>query len=64
MCHPVFLYYRLQYWTPLLIGDVKFPAGDPTIIGGSFAKWNDIVGNGISEKDVHDRVFPAMQVLA
>lgn len=51
-------------WTPLLIGDVQFPAGDPTITGGSFAVWNDIVGNGITEKDVHDRVFPAMQVLS
>jgi hexosaminidase len=51
-------------WTPSMIGDVRFPAGDPTIIGGSFAAWNDIVGNGISEKDVNDRVFPAMQVLS
>lgn len=51
-------------WTPSMIGDVSFPAGDPTILGGSFAEWNDIVGNGISEKDVHDRVFPAMQVLS
>ena len=53
-----------ENWTPSMIGDVRFPAGDPTIIGGSFAAWNDIVGNGISEKDVHDRVFPAMQVLS
>ena len=51
-------------WTPSIIGDVRFQPGDPTIIGGSFAEWNDIVGNGISEKDVHDRVFPAMQVLS
>jgi len=51
-------------WTPLIIGNVHFTAGDPSIIGGSFAEWNDIVGNGISEKDVNDRVFPAMQVLA
>ena len=51
-------------WTPSMIGDVNFPPGDPTIIGGSFAEWNDIAGNGISEKDVHDRVFPAMQVLS
>ncbi|WP_051691984.1 family 20 glycosylhydrolase [Pedobacter borealis] len=51
-------------WTPSMIGKVSFPAGDPSIVGGSFAEWNDIVGNGISEKDVHDRVFPAMQVLS
>ncbi|WP_221452763.1 family 20 glycosylhydrolase [Mucilaginibacter sp. FT3.2] len=51
-------------WTPSMIGDISFPVGDPTILGGAFAVWNDIVGNGISEKDVHDRVFPAMQVLS
>lgn len=53
-----------QNWSPSMIGDVSFQPGDPTILGGAFAEWNDIVGNGISEKDVHDRVFPAMQVLA
>lgn len=51
-------------WTPSMIGNIRFSPGDPTILGGSFAVWNDIVGNGITEKDVHDRVFPAMQVLA
>jgi len=51
-------------WTPSMIGNITFRVGDPMIIGGSFAVWNDIVGNGISEKDVHDRVFPAMQVLS
>jgi hexosaminidase len=51
-------------WSPSLVGNVAFCAGDPSIMGGSFAEWNDIVGNGISEKDVNDRVFPAIQVLA
>lgn len=51
-------------WEPRMIGNITFPLGDPTIIGGSFAVWNDIAGNGITDKDVHDRVFPAMQVLA
>lgn len=51
-------------WTPDRVGDVQFLPGDPDIVGGSFAEWNDIVGNGISEKDVNDRVFPALQVLA
>jgi hexosaminidase len=61
-----YLNYKSLYekWSPLQIGNVRFPSGDPTIIGGAFAAWNDIVGNGISEKDVHDRVFPAMQVVA
>lgn len=53
-----------NYWEPVQVGDVFFAPGDPAIRGGSFAVWNDAVGNGISEKDVHDRVFPAMQVLA
>lgn len=51
-------------WSPRKIGDVVFEHGDPIVRGGMFAVWNDIVGNGISEKDVHNRVFPAMQVLA
>ena len=29
-----------------------------------FAVWNDHAGNGISTKDVHHRVFPALQTLA
>ncbi|MFK2929880.1 family 20 glycosylhydrolase [Dyella agri] len=51
-------------WTPDMVGNVSFLPGDPAIVGGSFAVWNDIIGNGISEKDVNDRVFPALQVLA
>lgn len=51
-------------WAPNKIGNQTFPVKQPQIKGGSFAVWNDHVGNGISEKDVHHRVFPAMQVLA
>ncbi|WP_222539457.1 family 20 glycosylhydrolase [Pedobacter polysacchareus] len=53
-------------WEPVNIGDVTFQAGDPAVIGGMFAVWNDKspAGNGITEKDVHDRVFPALQVLS
>ncbi len=51
-------------WEPLQVGKVSFAPGDPAIIGGMFAEWNDIVGNGITMKDVHDRVFPAIQVLS
>jgi hexosaminidase len=51
-------------WEPIQVGDVRLEKGDPQILGGSFAVWNDIVGNGITEKDVNDRVFPAMQVLS
>ncbi|RPE14277.1 hypothetical protein EGT74_00040 [Chitinophaga lutea] len=51
-------------WEPVQVNSIRFKDGDPHIKGGSFAVWNDRVGNGITEKDVHDRVFPAMQVLA
>ncbi|ANI90757.1 hypothetical protein A9P82_11715 [Arachidicoccus ginsenosidimutans] len=52
-------------WSPLVsVGNVHFKAGDPTIEGAAFAEWNDVVGNGVSEKDVNDRVFPAVQVLS
>lgn len=51
-------------WEPVQVGDVRFPDGDPQIRGGSFAVWNDKVGNGITQKDVNDRVFPAMQILS
>ncbi|MBQ0147881.1 MAG: family 20 glycosylhydrolase [Flavobacteriaceae bacterium] len=51
-------------WEPRHIGNISFEKGDPTIVGGMFAIWNDIAGNGISEKDVHNRSFPALQVLA
>ncbi len=51
-------------WEPINVGKVRFAPGDTTIRGGMFAVWNDIVGNGITMKDVNDRVFPAIQVLA
>lgn len=51
-------------WTPNVIGNQTFAENHPQIKGGSFAVWNDHVGNGITEKDVHDRAFPAVQVLA
>jgi hexosaminidase len=53
-----------QKWEPAQVGDVRFAPADPQLKGGSFAVWNDVVGNGITEKDVNDRVFPAMQVLS
>ena len=51
-------------WEPKQVGKVVFPAGHPAISGGMFAVWNDHCGNGISEKDVHHRAYPALQVLA
>ena len=56
--------YLYDHWTPALIGNQKFDEQDPSILGGMFAVWNDHAGKGISVKDVHHRVFPAMQTLA
>ena len=53
-----------EKWTPAQIGGEKFPEKHPQIKGGSFAVWNDHAGNGISCKDIHYRVFPAMQTMA
>lgn len=53
-----------EKWEPVIIGNQVFPMGHPKVLGGTFAVWNDHSGNGISEKDIHHRVFPAMQVLA
>lgn len=56
-----FLYNK---WTPAHIGKAVFEEKHPAILGGMFAIWNDHVGNGISVKDMHHRVFPALQTLA
>ena len=40
------------------------PENTPGVLGGMFAVWNDLCGNGISEQDVHLRSFPAIQVLS
>ena len=47
-----------------MVGKAEFKEQDPAILGGMFAVWNDHAGNGISTKDIHDRVFPALQTLA
>lgn len=51
-------------WTPAQIGKEVFPEKHKQISGGMFAVWNDHVGNGISTKDIYNRVFPAMQAMA
>ena len=51
-------------WTPANINGEKFSEDNKQIEGGSFAVWNDIVGNGISDKDVHYRVVPALRTMA
>lgn len=51
-------------WTPVHIGKKVFDEKDPKVKGGMFAVWNDHVGNGISTKDIHHRVLPAMHTLS
>ncbi len=53
-----------ENWTPVHIGKAVFEEKHPAVLGGMFAVWNDHAGNGISTKDIHNRVFPAMQTLA
>lgn len=56
--------YLYEHWTPAVIGNRTFEERDPAIEGGMFAVWNDIAGNGITTKDIHHRVFPAIQTIA
>lgn len=56
--------YLYENWTPAHIGKEVFEEKHPAILGGMFAVWNDHVGNGISTRDIHHRVYPAMQTLA
>ena len=56
--------YLYDSWTPAQIGNEKFEENDPAILGGMFAVWNDHAGNGITVKDIHDRLFPALQTLS
>ncbi len=56
--------YLYEHYTPAVIGSKTFDENDPDILGGMFAVWNDHAGNGISTKDIHHRVFPALQTLA
>ena len=53
-----------ENWTPAHVGDAVFAERDTSILGGMFAVWNDHAGNGISVKDIHDRLFPALQTLS
>jgi hexosaminidase len=56
-----------EYWEPNVF-DLSNPSlnlqpGDPHLLGGMFAEWNDRLGSVISDADVHARVKPAMQTL-
>lgn len=53
-----------EHWTPAVINGSQFPERHPQIKGGMFAVWNDVVGNGISTRDIHYRAMPAIRTLA
>ena len=55
--------YLYKEWTPAHIGKAVFDEKHPSILGGMFAIWNDHVGNGISVKDIHHRIFSPLQTL-
>lgn len=56
--------YLYNKWSPINVGGMDFEEGDPNIIGGYFAVWNDHCGNGVSVKDVHHRFMPAVQTIS
>lgn len=56
--------YLYSSWSPATIGNQKFEANDPAILGGMYAVWNDVNGNGISVDDIHHRCYPGLQVIA
>ena len=56
--------YLYKEWTPAHIGKAVFDEKHPSILGGMFAIWNDHVGNGISVKAIHHRIFSPLQTLS
>lgn len=62
-----FLDYQWLYesWMPEMMrkDDPKVEKRNPNFLGAMLAVWNDRVGNGISQQDVHVRTFPALQVV-
>lgn len=62
-----FLDYQWLYesWMPEMMRkeDSKMAKRHPNFLGAMMAVWNDRVGNGISQQDVHLRTFPALQVV-
>ena len=56
--------YLYESWTPATLFGKPIAEQHPQLEGGMFAVWNDHYGNGISTKDIHHRLFPAMQTLS
>ena len=56
--------YLYNTWNPSMIGNQKFEFGDPAVLGGMYAVWNDVAGNGISVDDIHHRCYPGLQAIS
>lgn len=62
-----FLEYEWLYnnWLPEMMRKGEtVETGNPNFLGSMLAVWNDRVGNGVSQQDVHVRCFPAIQLLS
>ncbi|MCQ2389122.1 MAG: family 20 glycosylhydrolase [Kiritimatiellae bacterium] len=53
-----------ETWEPCVIAGRTVDANHPRLLGGKFAIWNDLTGNGISEDDVIDRFLHAVPAIA
>lgn len=54
-----------ENWDPTYFSDsIKLSENEPKLQGAMFAVWNDLLGKKVSIEDVHDRVKPALPVLA
>lgn len=53
-----------ENWTPEMMKPGHRIDRHPNMLGAMFAVWNDRVGNGVSQQDVHVRTFPALQLLS
>ncbi len=51
-------------WAPHDFRGFTFEEGDPQIVGGMFAVWNDHPTNGVTVRDVHHRIMHALPTVA
>lgn len=53
-----------ESYTPAQMRAVRLEERDPQVLGGMFALWNDHCRNGITVKDIHHRLLPAIQTFS
>jgi len=59
---PQLMYHQ---WEPNIWTSSSLPSGHPKLRGAMLALWNDISDSvGVSMHDTHDRMFPAVQIVA